>query len=89
MFTIVNIKLDLHHSFLIESSDIIFWSFIGENYSYWSYVMKKKLKGKRMWSYVDETSVKLTDKKDEVTKELETQDVSNSKILTWINDFVS
>ncbi|XP_058733209.1 uncharacterized mitochondrial protein AtMg00810-like [Vicia villosa] len=38
---------------------------IGENYSYWSYVMRNFLKGKRMWNYVDGTSVKPTDKKDE------------------------
>ncbi|KAK2387439.1 hypothetical protein QL285_061222 [Trifolium repens] len=63
----------------------------GENYSYWSYVMKKILKGKKMWSYVDGTSVKPTDKKDETeyAKQLDIWDVSNSKILTWINNSVS
>jgi hypothetical protein len=59
----------------------------GKNYSYWSYVMKNFLKGKKMWSYVDGALVKLTDKKDEAkfATDLETWDVSNSKILTWIN----
>ncbi|CAI8611809.1 unnamed protein product [Vicia faba] len=44
-----------------------------------------------MWSYVNGTSVKPTDKKNEAkyAKELETWDVSNSKILTWINNSVS
>ncbi|XP_050890354.1 uncharacterized protein LOC127095752 [Lathyrus oleraceus] len=44
-----------------------------------------------MWGYVDGTSVKPTKKKDEAkyAKELETWDVSNLKILTWINNSVS
>jgi hypothetical protein len=29
----------------------------GKNYSYWSYVMKNFLKGKKMWRYVSETYV--------------------------------
>jgi hypothetical protein len=27
----------------------------GKNYSYWSYVMKNFLKGKKMWGYVNGT----------------------------------
>jgi hypothetical protein len=48
----------------------------GENYFYWNYVMKNFLKGKKMWSYVDRTLVKPTDKKDEAkyATELETYD---------------
>lgn len=44
-----------------------------------------------MWIYVDETSIEPKDKKDEETyvKKLETCDVSNSKILTWINNSAS
>ena len=44
-----------------------------------------------MWNYVGGISVKPTDKKDEAkyAKELETWDVSNSKVLIWINNFVS
>ncbi|XP_045795561.1 uncharacterized protein LOC123890064 [Trifolium pratense] len=63
----------------------------GPNYPYWSYVMRNFLKGKRVWSYVDETSVKPTDKKDEAkyAKELDTWEASNSKIITWINNSVS
>ena len=44
-----------------------------------------------MWSYVDGTSIKPTDKRDEARyeKQFETWDVSDFKILTWINNFVS
>jgi hypothetical protein len=58
----------------------------GDNYPYWSYVMRNFLKGKKMWGYVDPT-----DKKDEAKYaiELETWDSSNSKIITWINNSVS
>ena len=30
----------------------------GKNYSYWSYVMRNFLKGKKMWGYVSGTFVK-------------------------------
>ena len=30
----------------------------GKNYSYWSYVMRNFLKGKKMWGYVSRTSVR-------------------------------
>lgn len=52
----------------------------GKNYCYWSYVMKKKkLKGKVIQSYVDGTSIKITNKKDEAkyAKEFKQWDVSN------------
>jgi hypothetical protein len=53
--------------------------------------MKKNLKGKKMWSYVDGTSVKHTDETDatKYAAALETWDVNNSKIITWINNSVS
>jgi transposase InsO family protein len=53
--------------------------------------MKKNLKGKKMWSYVDGTSVKPTDETDatKYAAALETWDVNNSKIITWINNSVS
>ena len=43
-----------------------------------------------MWGFVDGTSVKPTNKKDETqyAKDLKTWNVSNSKIITWINNFV-
>lgn len=41
---------------------------------FWSYIIKKKLKEKRMWNYVDGIFVKSIDKKDETkyAKEFET-----------------
>lgn len=44
-----------------------------------------------MWSYVDGTFGKHTDKNDEVkyAKDLAIWDVSNSKIFTWIKKIVS
>ncbi|CAJ2653279.1 unnamed protein product [Trifolium pratense] len=53
--------------------------------------MRNFLKGKRVWSYVDGTSVKPTDKKDEAkyATELDTWETSNLKIITWINNSVS
>lgn len=44
-----------------------------------------------MWNYVDGIFVKSIDKKDKAkyAKEFETWDISNSKILTWINNFIS
>ena len=44
-----------------------------------------------MWNYVDGIFVKSIDRKDEAkyAKEFETWDISNSKILTWINNYVS
>lgn len=62
----------------------------GQNYSYWSYVLKKFLKGKRMWGYVSGTSEKPKDYKDgKYATEIETWEANNSKIITWINNSVS
>jgi hypothetical protein len=63
----------------------------GENYSYWSYVMKNFLIGKDMWSYIDGLYVKPTDKKDvdKYAEALKTWNKGNSKIITWINNSVS
>lgn len=46
---------------------------------------------KWIWSYIDGISVKLKDKNAEVkyAKKLKIYDLSNSKILIWINNFVS
>lgn len=42
-----------------------------------------------MWSYIDGTSFKPTDKKDgKYENDLETRDVNNSKILIWISNSV-
>ncbi|XP_019427158.1 PREDICTED: uncharacterized protein LOC109335479 [Lupinus angustifolius] len=60
------------------------------NYAYWSYVMRKFLIGKRIWGYVSGTFVKPTNSATEnYAKELETWEVNNSKIITWINNSVS
>jgi hypothetical protein len=63
----------------------------GENYLYWSYVMKNFLIGKDMWSYIDGTSMKPTDKKDadKYAEILKTWNRNNSKVITWINNSVS
>ena len=55
----------------------------GKNYSYWSYVLKNFLKGKKLWGYISGTSVKPTG-----AKEIESWEVENSKIITWINNSV-
>ncbi|XP_062093433.1 uncharacterized protein LOC133799432 [Humulus lupulus] len=61
----------------------------GQNYSYWHYVMKKFLKGKRMWGYVSGTSTKpKNDKDDSFAEQLNLWDANNSKIITWINNSV-
>ncbi|XP_062080957.1 uncharacterized protein LOC133785757 [Humulus lupulus] len=61
----------------------------GQNYSYWHYVMKFFLKGKRMWGYVSGTSTKPTNDKDEsFAEQLDLWDANNSKIITWINNSV-
>lgn len=52
--------------------------------------MKNLLKGTRMQSYVDGTSLKPIDKKDgKYQKDLETWEVNNLKIFTWIDNSVS
>ncbi|KAK2397651.1 hypothetical protein QL285_059206 [Trifolium repens] len=63
----------------------------GENYPYWSYVMKNFLIGKDMWSYIDGTSVKPTDKKDadKYAEAFKAWNKNNSKVITWINNSVS
>jgi hypothetical protein len=63
----------------------------GENYPYWSYVMKNFLMGKDMWGYIDGTSVKPMDRKDadKYTEALKTWNKNNSKVITWINNSVS
>ncbi|XP_062084857.1 uncharacterized protein LOC133790997 [Humulus lupulus] len=60
----------------------------GKNYSYWNYVMKKNLKGKKMWGYVSGTLVKPTNDKADYATLLENWEVDNSKIITWINNSV-
>ena len=60
----------------------------GKNYSYWSYVVRNFLKGKKLWGYVIGTSVKPKSTNENYTTELDTWEANNSKIITWINNFV-
>ena len=62
----------------------------GKNYSYWSYVMKNFLKGKKLWGYVDGVLSKPTNKTAaDYASLLEVWDANNSKIITWINNSVT
>ena len=64
----------------------------GTNYSYWSYIMKKNLRGKSLWSYVcdKDTTTKPADAKTTESKTaMEVWEVNNSKIITWINNSVT
>ena len=62
----------------------------GKNYTYWSYVMKKFLRGKSMWGYVTGVKKMPTDNKlDNYAVLLETWEVCNSKIIIWINNSVT
>ncbi|XP_074373914.1 uncharacterized protein LOC141714284 [Apium graveolens] len=64
----------------------------GTNYFYWSYVIKKKLRGKTLWSYVrdKDTKTKPADgKTDDSAKAIEVWEAENSKIVTWINNSVT
>ena len=61
----------------------------GKNYSYWCYVMKNFLKGKKLWRYVSGVSIKPTDDKvKDYADLLDTWEADNSKIITWINNSV-
>ncbi|GKC03110.1 gag-pol polyprotein [Tanacetum coccineum] len=62
----------------------------GKNYTYWSYVMKNFHHGKLMWGYVSGVKKMPTDEKiDNYDVLLETWEVDNSKIITWINNSVT
>jgi hypothetical protein len=60
----------------------------GKNYSYWSYVMRNFLKGKKIWGYVSGTYVipKNTEGRDVVL--IDTWEANNAKIITWINNSI-
>ena len=62
----------------------------GKNFAYWSYVMRNFLKGKSMWGYVSGTiTAPDPSKEDSSSTTIETWEVANSKIITWINNSVS
>ncbi|KAL5769724.1 hypothetical protein ACOSP7_013878 [Xanthoceras sorbifolium] len=59
------------------------------NYSYWSYVMKNFLIGKKKYSYISGKSVKpINDKAENYAQLVENWQVDNLKIITWINNSV-
>ncbi|XP_057773729.1 uncharacterized protein LOC130993022 [Salvia miltiorrhiza] len=61
----------------------------GKNYSYWSYVMKNFLRGKKLWGYVSGTHCKpIEENNAKYVEELDSWEVCNSKIITWINNSV-
>jgi len=60
----------------------------GKNYSYWSYVMKIFLKGKKMWGYISGTYVVPKNIKDGDTASIDALEANNAKFITWINNFV-
>ncbi|KAK4478679.1 hypothetical protein RD792_014172 [Penstemon davidsonii] len=61
----------------------------GKNFSYWSYVMKNFLKGKKMWGYVTGIEVKpTTNYGADYAKLLDIWETNNSKVITWINNSV-
>lgn len=62
----------------------------GQNYLYWSYVMKKFLKGQRLLGYVYGTSEKPEDNNDgKYASEIESWEANNAKIITWIHNSVT
>ncbi|KAK0583513.1 hypothetical protein LWI29_037703 [Acer saccharum] len=61
----------------------------GKNYSYWSYVMKNFLKGKKIWGYVSGILGEPKDKKAENYADLlDVWEAKNSKIITWVNNSI-
>ena len=60
----------------------------GKNYSYWIYVMRNFLKGKKLWGYVSGTCVKPKITNENYGVELDKWEANNAKIITWINNFV-
>jgi hypothetical protein len=54
----------------------------GKNYSYWSYVMKIFLKGKKMWRYVSETYVLPRSTDEGYATLIDAWKANNAKIIT-------
>ena len=57
----------------------------GKNYSYWSYVMRNFLKGKKMLGYVSGTYVIPKNTEEGDTVSIDAWEANNAKIITWIN----
>jgi hypothetical protein len=60
----------------------------GKNYSYWTYVMRNFLKGKKTWGYVSGTYIipKNIEEGDAIL--IDIWEANNAKIITWINNSV-
>jgi hypothetical protein len=59
-----------------------------KNYSYWSYIMKNFLKGKKMWGYISGTYVAPKNTKERDVALIDAREANNAKIITWINNSV-
>ena len=60
----------------------------GKNYSYWSYVMRNFLKGKKMWGYVSGTYMVPKNSEEKYAELIDIWEANNAKIITWINNYV-
>ena len=60
----------------------------GKNYSYWSYVMRNFLKGKKMWGYVSGTYMVPKNSEEKYAELIDIWEENNAKIITWINNSV-
>jgi len=60
----------------------------GKNYSYWSYVMRNFLKGKKMWGYISGTYVVPKNIEERDAALIDAWEVNNAKIITWINNSI-
>ena len=62
----------------------------GKNYAYWRYVMMNFLRGKKMWGYCTGTKLKpMVSQQENYDVLLDTQEMENSKVTTWINNSVA
>jgi len=60
----------------------------GKNYSYWSYVMRNFLKGKKMWRYVSGAYMIQKNIEEGDVVLIDTWEANYAKIITWINNSV-
>ena len=60
----------------------------GKNYSYWSYVMRNFFKSKKMWEYVSGTYMVPKNTEEGDVALIDAWEANNTKIITWINNFV-
>ena len=60
----------------------------GKNYSYWSYVIRNFLKGKKLWGYVVGACVKPKSIDHDYVADIDTWEANNEKIITLINHSV-